>query len=321
MAIPLHTLIEDPNRTESAVLEEIERAKNDPAARFTLEATYLDEDRATAFDRFRQGLELERFLRLLGLLGVPRTSRICEVGAGPGFLAWGLSVSGYERVDVLEPNANFVTGTGYLRTRSDAASIRVFSDLAAWYERAEPYDLVITRNCVHHFRGLGMIAAGIRQRLAPGGRWLMMREWYAETPAEVYSLLQQHPYALKHRLYEFPHPVARYLDTITTVGFRVQAVVPARYANGVLADYVTERGGRALGIVTSLVDAALAAAPWLTVLALELERPFRRALPPKLRIFCRPQVVVFRKIPVAGWDDVATAACPEASAERHALRD
>lgn len=302
MGFPLHALVEDPDRTEAAVRLEIERARTDRGTREVLEANYLDEDRDAAFQRFRGSFEFARLLRLLELLGIGSSARICEVGAGGGWLAWALHTAGFGKVDVLEPNAHQVTGTGYLRSRPDVAGIRIFDDLTAWHDAATAYDLVLTRNCVHHFRGLGLIAAGVRRKLTPGGHWLMLREWYAERPLEVYQLLRQHPYAFKYGLYEFPHSVTRYVDTVEGVGFALAAVAPARYANGALADCATSPGPWLMRAATAILDLALARAPWLTVLAHRLERPFRRRLPPKLRFFSRPQALLFRRLPVPGWD-------------------
>jgi len=302
MGYPLHALVEDPDRTEAAVQQEIERARTDPRSREVLEANYLDQDRDAAFQRFRRSFEWERLRRLLELLGVVPGARVCEVGAGGGWLAWALHTSGFAKVDVLEPNAHRVTGTGYLRSRPDAAGIRIFDDLTAWHDDATRYDLVLTRNCVHHFQGLGRIAACLRQKLAPAGRWLMLREWYAERPAEVYEALRQHPYAFKYQLYEFPHSVARYVDGPRGVGFTLSAVVPAHYANGVLGDRAIDAGGPVVRLATRLVDLALGRAPGLTVAAHWLERPFRRLLPAKLRFFSRPQALLFRRLAVPGWD-------------------
>lgn len=302
MGFPLHALVEDPDRTEAAVWQEIERARTDPGAREVLEANYLDDDRQAAFERFRRSFEFERLQRLLELLGVGRTARICEVGAGGGWLAWALHTSGFGKLDVLEPNASRVTGTAHLRSRPDAAGIRIFDDLTAWHHDATRYDLVLTRNCVHHFRGLGPIAAAVREKLAPAGRWLMLREWYAERPVEVYELLRQHPYAFKYGLYEFPHSVTRYVDAVEGVGFALAAVVPAHYANGALGDCASSPGPWLVRAATAILDLALARAPWLTVLAHRLERPVRRLLPARLRFFSRPQALFFRRVPVPGWD-------------------
>lgn len=302
MSFPLHTLVEDPDRTEAAVQREIESARTDEAARQVLEANFLDQDREAAFLRFRDSFEFERLRWLLRSLGVGPESRLCEIGAGGGWLAWALHGSGLARVDILEPNPHWVTGTAYLKSRSDAAGIRIFDDLAAWYDDATRYDLVLTRNCVHHFRGLGPIAAAVRRKLDPRGGWLMLRESYAERPEEVYELLRQHPYAFKHGLYEFPHSITRYVDSLEGVGFALAAVCPARYANGALGDCATGPGSWPIRAATFLLDQALAGAPWLTVMAHRLERPFRRLLPPKLRFFCRPQALLFRRLPVPGWD-------------------
>jgi hypothetical protein len=234
-------------------------------------------------------------------LGVDGGARVCEVGGGSGFLSWALHTSGFAHVDLVEPSEAFVTGTGYLRTRADARGIRVWNDLGAFHADPGRYDLLLTRNCVHHFQNIAFAAACLRGKLVPGGRWLMVREWYAETPRQVYAALREHPYALRYGLFEFPYSVRHYVSCVTAVGFTLGAVVPGRYGGGALETYAATEGGTLARAWTVLADAVLRAAPRLTVAAYLAELPLRR-LPPRLRFFTRPAALLFRRAEVAGAD-------------------
>ena len=59
-----------------------------------------------------------------------------------GFLAWALVQSGFLHVELLEPSDYFNTGTGYLKTRPDAAGMVIHRDLADWHAASALFDVV-----------------------------------------------------------------------------------------------------------------------------------------------------------------------------------
>ena len=282
-------------RWEAMIKQEIELARTDSAARAVIESIYCDEDRAVAFERFRTGLEFATILRIFRHFRIPREARICEIGGGGGWLGWALWREGYRGVELLEPNAAFVSGTGYLRTRPDAAGIRIWNDLDAFYADPGRFDLVLTHNCVHHFRGIAYVAACLRQKVVEAGRWLMMREWYADTAEELYRMVGQHPYSQKYGLYEFPHPASHYVESVQQSGFALEGVVPARYANSALDSYHLEEGGPWNRLGTRAFDALLERAPAASVRLYHAELFANRYLGRRLRSFTRPQAVMFRR--------------------------
>lgn len=293
--LKIHALVEDPERWEAMIRREIELSRTDPAARAVIESIYCEEDREAAFERFRSSLELTRIIKLLEVSGVRRDARICEIGGGGGWLGWALHHAGYRHLEMLEPNAGFITGTGYLRTRPDARDIRIWNDLDAWYGDPGLFDVILTHNCCHHFRGLSFVAAAIRQKVAPGGRWVMLREWFADSPEELYRQLTHHPYSQKYGVFEFPYPASHYVESLEIAGFTLEAVIPARYANGVLDSYVQREGGVLNRAGTRAVDAVLAKAPALTAGVYRSELFANRYLGRKLRYFTRPQGLVFSR--------------------------
>jgi SAM-dependent methyltransferase len=293
--LKVHSLVEDPDRWEAMIRAEIERGRTDPAARAVVESIYCDEDREAAFERFRRSPELPRILGLLEKLGVGRDARIVEIGGGAGWLGWALFHEGYRRLEMLEPNDHWISGTGYLRTRADAKDIRIWNDLGAFYADPGRFDLVLTHNCVHHFRGLGFIAASIRQKLSPGGRWLMVREQFADTAEELARGMATHPYAQKYGVFEFWYPASRYVEEVELAGFELSWVVPAGYANGVLAGTAENEGGPKTRAIARAFDAVLAHAPQATVRAYGVELFANRYLGGRIRRFTRPQALAFRR--------------------------
>lgn len=293
--LKLHSLVEDPARWEAMIRAEIERGRSDPAARAVIEAIYCDEDREAAFERFRDGPEAARTLELLARLGVRKDARIVEIGGGGGWLGWTLRLAGYTRLEMLEPNGEPISGTGYLRTRADAADIRIWNDIEGFYGDPGRYDLVLSHNCVHHFRSIAYVAACIRQKLAPGGRWLMVREQFVDSAEELYRMLDQHPYCQPYGVFEFGYPASHYVESIELAGFELLAVVPSRYANGVLASYVLDEGSRGNRLASRAFERLLSTAPAVSTGLYRAETFAARYLGWRRKHFVRPQAVMFRR--------------------------
>jgi hypothetical protein len=294
----LFNLKEDPDLWEELVRKEIALGYSDPVASAVIESMYWEEDRETAFQRFLQSLDFSYIRRVLSYFGVSHPDSISEIGGGNGQLVWALSQVGFQHLTLLEPNSHYITGTGYLRWRPDARAIMICNDLTQWYASPEKYQVIITRNCVHHFKNISMTAASIRQKIEPSGLWFMFREWYADSPLELYSLIRTHPYCQKYGVYEYPFPASHYIEATEIAGFKLIGIVPARYSNDCLGAYVQDEGLPSTRRFTWLIDRLLQSWPKLTVLAYQTELFANRYLRGQFRWFTRPQVMIFRRVEV-----------------------
>jgi hypothetical protein len=158
--------------------------------------------------------------------------------------------------------------------------------------------VIVTRNCVHHFKNISMTAAVIRRTMQTGGLWFMIREWFADSPSELYRLLREHPYSQRYRVYEYPFPASHYVEAAELAGLQLIGVVPARYANDCLGAYSEGLGGPGVRRFTRAVDAVLARRPRLTVFTYGAELFVNRYVGNVCRWFTRPQVMIFRRAEV-----------------------
>jgi glycosyltransferase involved in cell wall biosynthesis len=286
------SLEESPARHEAVIAAQ--QGDPSPEIQMLLQSTYLDKDRGAAFERFRTGLEFQAMCRLFEILGVTPEMRVCEIGGGAGFLSWALVQAGFKDVTLLEPNGEYTTGTGYLRTRLDAAGLRIHNDLRAWHANETGYDLVLTKNCIHHFKNITQAAASVRQKMRPGARWFAFREQFADTPRELYELLASHPYCQKHGLYEWAYPASHYVEAVELAGFKLTTVVPAGYANHALGAYRNDPGDAEARNLTAQVDELLRKGRHTTVNAFwnEVARN-RTGNGAAMRFFSRPPLMVF----------------------------
>ncbi len=291
-------LRERPRLWERVIRRQQQEARSDGQVRLLLESLYLTEDRAGDFERFRKSREFAAVLRLLDIFGAAKGARICEVGAGPGYLSWALLKEGFEKLEVLEPNAHRVTGTGYLRSRADAAAIAVHDDVAAWAQLRGRCNVLLTRNCIHHFENITRAAVMLRRGLAPGGKWLAIREWYADSAGELALNLGSHPYCQPYKMYEWPYPAAHYASAVALAGFRLEAVVPIDYDGNCLASYSEGPPSAASQAATAEVERLLRESPGASVEAFWQEDwDIRMGRRPQVR-YTRPQALLFSRVEV-----------------------
>jgi hypothetical protein len=294
--LDLFGLREDPEAWEALILNEIKRANNDPIAKQVLESTYWESDREIAFERFFRSRDFQTIHSLLQAWGVDTRSPMVEIGAGSGFLAWALHRSGFQNVSLLEPNSNWVTGTGYLRSRTDASNLQIENSLESWYESPTRYRHVLTRNCIHHFPNMTLVAACIRAKLEPQGNWFAIRESFADSPHEWYRFMQSHPFSQKYKVFEFACPSSQYVSSIELAGFKLKGVVPAGYENDCLSLYSEAIGSKWNQRTSTLLSWILRRQPKMTVAAYRLETSLPQRLRNWLRWFTRPQVLWFQRV-------------------------
>jgi hypothetical protein len=286
-------MVEDPDRLEAAMMAEQAKSVADVAARTTLESIYLEADRERSFQRFRDGYEFFTIKKLLETFGVGKNDPICELGGGPGFLSWALTQSGYQDLHLMEPNGRFNTGTGYLRSRDDAKGITIHNDLNEWHAAPAKFPIIITKNCIHHFKNIPQAAATIRQKMTETGLWFAFREAFADTPGELYAQIARHPYSQPYGLYEWWYPSWHYVESLEMAGFRCKAIVPMGYANNTLCTYQENPGGPQIENLTKQVDDILRTNPKATVDSFWEEVLRNRFQNGNTRFWSRPQLMVF----------------------------
>jgi len=291
--IVLRSMDESASLKEATIKTEIELAKKDPTTKQVLDAIYLDEDRAASFERFFSSGEFKTIReQVLRRTEGNLNASICEVGAGPGFLAVALARSGFTNVCMLEPNGEWHTGTGFIGPLAEAHGVRIWNDLSAWYESDKVYDYIITKACVHHFTNVSKVAAEIACKLEDGGEWLMFDEFFANTTKDFYLALRDHSHVIKYGQYEWPYAAGMYVDLMRLVGFTLIDVVPNRYKNNYISRNITGTV-RLSSPVTFITNILLRAK--ITTLFFRLERLLGDMfqLDGRLRFFTRPQLLVF----------------------------
>jgi hypothetical protein len=291
-------LEESPEKIEQIIIDQQTNFLDNQNINALLTSIYLCPDRDGDFNRFLNSLDFKITLKLMTLFGVRQGNRLCEIGGGPGFFVWALQQSGYSSIELVEPNNRYNTGTGYLRTRKDSDGIVIHSDLSQWHHSTDRIDVVITKNCIHHFKNISQAAAAIRQKMNDNAIWIVIREQYADTPKELYNLFLTHPYCQPFGTYEWAYPPSHYVESIEIAGFRLEAVVPLGYANNCLCSFSESPLGPEAQRRTGLIDQILTTEPGKTVESFWDEVAQGRRDPTIARRYSRPQMMMFRRIDV-----------------------
>jgi len=126
------------------------------------------------------------FAELIGRAGASRTSRVLELGSGPGFLAEQLLAShddlSYVALD-FSPTMHALARQrlGALAARAEFVE-RSLRD-ANWGQGLGPFDFVVTHQAVHelrHKRYATPLHAQVRELLRPGGAYLVCDHFCGE---------------------------------------------------------------------------------------------------------------------------------------------
>lgn len=288
----LISLEENSQKLEEAILEAHKKYYEDAAIKELLESNFLEPNREKSFQRFKSSKEFSIIYKLLHIFSASK--EICEIGGGAGFLSWAISKSMGCEIDLVEPNSNYITGTGYLTTLSHA--IKIFNNVKAWHSNEKKYQTIITKNCIHHFQNIALVAATIRQKMNPEGIWFAFREWFADSPQELYKMLEEHPFSQNHNLYEWPYPAHHYIEAIEMAGFKLKAIIPAGYANNCLAWYSEGEWDLKTVKFTKKIDKMLTKNPNITVKKFWKEHRKNKLKNANLRFYTRPQLMVFKRI-------------------------
>lgn len=287
------TGFEDPKLWEETMRAAYREAENDPALAEMFHLHLLEEDVGASYEFYKSTSTPGAIDRLLRRLGVTKQDPVADVGCGRAHCAFALHSLGYERVTAMDPNREWHSGTGYLASRKDH-NIRIVNELDTWRKTTSEYGAVVSSGTVHHWQHIPQVAIDTRRVLRPGGYWLMISEFFANTPRQLVDLLNNHPTSTRYNSYEWAYPASVYVDLAQSAGFLLAGVIPLRYAGAAFF------AGASLPVDPALdrwVDANLLK-PRGTVEAFwnEVDRFRRGATGP--RNYTEAQVLIFQRVEV-----------------------
>jgi SAM-dependent methyltransferase len=185
-------------------------------------ACFFDDPLVDAAERYYGSEEWDEVRKLTG----PPSGRALDVGAGRGISSYAFAREGWQ-VTALEPDPSGVVGAGAIEQLASASSLPI-EVVRNWGETLPfpdaTFELVYSRQVLHHARDLPTLCAEMVRVLRPGGTFLATREHVIFKDADLAVFLKGHPL---HWCYggENAYRLDQYKQAIRSGGIRLTRVI------------------------------------------------------------------------------------------------
>ncbi len=195
--------------------------REQPEQQELVRSCYYDDPLFEAAKRFAASAE---WLATLALLPRPAGCAL-DFGAGRGISSYALAAAGWH-VTALEPDPSDLVGTGAIHTlvKESQQPIKVVQGIAEEMDFGSGmFDLVYTREVLHHARDLIAMLRETARALKPGGLFIACREHVISRREDLKIFQDSHPL---HSLYggENAFLLSEYLEAIHASGLKLKKV-------------------------------------------------------------------------------------------------
>lgn len=175
--------------------ETIKYIRTQPEFKDLVEKAYFEEDLSLNVERFRKSEEFIETLRLLKKYQ-PNAKTILDIGSGNGISAVSLALKGYH-VKTIEPNKSDTVGAGAIKKLKAHYNLSNLDIHEAFAEELklpdENFDVVYTRQCMHHAYNLEKFVSEAARVSKKGGIFISIRDHVVFNKQDKERFLQSHP--------------------------------------------------------------------------------------------------------------------------------
>lgn len=175
--------------------ETIKHIRTKKEHRFLVEKAYLDEDLALNIERFIKSDEFSKTLEIIKHYA-PNCKNILDIGCGNGISCISFALKGYN-VTAVEPDPSETVGSNAiikLKQFYKLKNINVINSLAENLELAgESYDIVYSRQAMHHANNLENFIYNTAKYLKKGGVFMTIRDHVIFNEKDKRMFLNSHP--------------------------------------------------------------------------------------------------------------------------------
>ena len=211
------------NEKNMSYEQSVEWMRSQPELAELVKFCYLDRDNTVAAKRFAASEEFAAILQILGVSNSSTALNILDLGCGNGIVSYAFAALGHH-VQAVDPDTSNDVGLGAIErlmemgVKGSIVPVEGFAESLPFEDGN--FDVVYTRQAVHHFADL---QAGLNQCarvLKTGGKFLATREHIVDDEQQLKIFLDNH---ILHKLHggENAYPLERYLAALQTAGLKV----------------------------------------------------------------------------------------------------
>jgi ubiquinone/menaquinone biosynthesis C-methylase UbiE len=199
----------------------IEKIRTNPDYKELVEKAYLEIDLPLNVERFRKSEEFLETIRFFNE-NAPNAERLLDIGSGNGISAVSFALEGYEVITV-EPDPSDTVGAGAIRklkAHYELTKLTVYESFAEEMEfPSENFDIVYSRQCMHHAFDLNRFVSEAHRVLKKNGVFITVRDHVIYNDEDKALFLNTHPL---HKFYygENAFKVDEYIGAFRKVNFR-----------------------------------------------------------------------------------------------------
>lgn len=175
--------------------ETIQYIRTKPEFTDLVAKAYFEEDLSLNVERFRKSGEFIETIKLLQEFQ-PNAKIILDIGSGNGISAIAFALEGYDVVTI-EPDGSETIGAGAIRKLKEYYKLTNIDIYEAFAEelqlKDESFDIVYTRQCLHHAYDLDKFVGEASRVLKKGGLFISLRDHVIFDEQDKEWFLENHP--------------------------------------------------------------------------------------------------------------------------------
>lgn len=177
--------------------ETIKYIRTKPEYKDLVNFAFFEEQLELNVERFKSGEEFAETKKLIGsFLPLNSNIKLLDIGSGNGISAVSFALEGIQ-VDAVEPDASDTIGAGAIRKLKehyDLSNLNVHEGFAEDLRFPEhSFDIVYTRQCMHHAHDLRQFIKECSRVLKKGGLLITVRDHVIYNETDKKWFLETHP--------------------------------------------------------------------------------------------------------------------------------